>query len=343
MELLPDRARPSEAATVVDQRGRGEWAVRCSAGTATARSAVGFSRGRYYFEVRVTDPGSLLAVGLLTEAGRAAVEAGGHLGCDDGSWAFDHTRGGGVHKGSVVADFTSRSAWRAGDVLGIVMDLEEGRLTCLLNGSQIGSLRCLQAVADSAAPVARRSGATYYYPAVTFGPSGCDVNLGSAAFAGMLPAGCLSIDPNYFRVSEMACMLVMCTATSWAEELRRINTGAATVANPQGIFSDPVFTCVLQLVRRYCHGRSGPLPIELICQGAKTATPITRVVSIEERPCVVSSSVTVYAGRWYFEMALLTDEAAFSVGWVRGKPCTIPRAARGWATTTRRGCLRASA
>lgn len=316
---------------VMRQRGNGEWFVRSERDVATVRSSVGFSKGRFYFQVRMVDGSTPLSIGVVTEKWLKLSDTNNLLGQDSESWCFDIQRICSCFQGCRT-DFTSRVKWKTGDVAGVLIDLESNRLVCFHNDRQVSAFEKLKIMSVIG------SGPSIVFPAVSFGTSGCSINFGSGPFSSRMPVGSLPVDPRHFHTSSATRLWYMYSTLDWITKTHDSEMSpshgclAATVSSlrtsmnlapgwakgvapsPPRPIKNPVVTTLLKHVMEYAEGRSGSLSVDLLCSTDKVKVMGNEVI-VEEAPCLVRGSVTVHTGKWYYEVAA-HEEAGLSIGWM---------------------------
>jgi hypothetical protein len=90
-------------------------------------------------EVRLPLTSSAISVGLVSNALQGVVEAtSSTLGHCASSWGFDRSRNSRWHNG-IRNEFSSnpRIKWKGRDVIGLLIDLECGTLSCTHNGKPV--------------------------------------------------------------------------------------------------------------------------------------------------------------------------------------------------------------
>lgn len=321
---------------VIHQRGSGEWFVRSERDPMTVRSSVGFTRGRIYFEVRMPENNVnlTLAVGVVTEKWLKSSDGSNTIGLDSESWSFDIARLSSSYQGS-KAEFTSRVKWKMGDVAGVLLDLETNQLSCFHNDRQVSSFEKLKVTGSCGSPL------PIFFPAVYFGSSGCNINFGSAPFSFKLPGGALPVDPSHFHTPEATKLWYIMAASGWANAL-----GGSTHRHPVGLMSSisnsmvhdfnlqrpsqpskeqavalaarrelkcPILSLLLNRLSEYSEGRCGALSVDLLCSSDRAKVSGSEV-RVEDASCLVRGSVTVFSGKWYYEV-VTRDEAGLSIGW----------------------------
>ncbi|RNF12537.1 putative ubiquitin-protein ligase [Trypanosoma rangeli] len=307
------------------QRGNGVWYASCDRVSFSARSSVGFKRGRFYFEVRIPASGEAISVGIVTErAQQHSVLAPRGLGHDGDSWGFESVQMCRFYHG-FRHEFSVRSKWKPLDVIGILLDLEAETLACVHEGRQVSMFDNLRASRS-------KDTMTCFFPAVSFGTGGVDVNFGAAPFACSLPVGYLPVDPSNYVVSPTSKLWILLTAVEVGETLSRSSSkinmnkeGHIKAAHKDDAFFTKDETLRLpSLFERandagmvYQAGRSGPYSVSLLPSDNKTRTVTVQGSEVRagDDPCFVRGSVCVRQGRWYYEVAL-RGEALISVGWV---------------------------
>ncbi|CAD2219656.1 hypothetical protein AGDE_14307 [Angomonas deanei] len=174
------------------------------------------------------------------------------------------------------------------------MDLELNRLTATVNGKPIYTFRKF-----------RRSMDIEVFPAVTFGPSGCEVNFGAAPFKRALPPGYVTVDPCYLFSQSFTQLWGLVLFCQWAAHLEENES-------KNYVFDDATmsaFKMVTNKVLEFTRYRDGPLPVVL-------GQPLTDAARKDyETRC---GRVSVVEGKWYYEVTVLNDDPDISVGWLTG-------------------------
>ncbi|EAN95470.1 hypothetical protein, conserved [Trypanosoma cruzi] len=315
----PIQYRPK---ATIFQRGNGVWYASCDRVSLSARSSVGFKRGRFYFEVRIPAGGEAISVGVVTErAQQHSVLAPRGLGHDSDSWGFESVQLCRFYHG-FRHEFAVRTKWKALDVIGILLDLEAETLACVHDGRQVS-------IFDNLRSNRGNDAATSFFPAVSFGTGGVDVNFGAAPFACSLPVGYLPVDPSNYMASPTSKLWTLLTAVDVGETLAMCSNSPrggyakafyaedVTVSKDGTIHLPNLFEKANDVGMAYQTGRSGPYSVSLLpCDTkARTVTVQGSEVRAEDDPCFVRGSVCVRSGRWYYEVAL-RGEALVSIGWV---------------------------
>lgn len=349
IELEPIEHPVTSPLVVIHQRGSGEWFVRSEKDPMTVRSSVGFTKGRFYFEVRTPDSNvniNLLTVGVVTEKWiQKSSEGPCALEQDPDSWCFDIAHVSAYFQGC-PAEFANRAKWKMGDVGGILLDLEANRLVCFHNNRQVSScekLKSFGCTSTSSLPI--------FFPVVRFGSCGCNINFGSASFSCPLPPAALPVDPSFFHTPEDTRMWLMVSALEWADQLED-GSGSegphgyltSVEANIQhalklqkafpfslGNYCKPwaqqrvrplakrrqlqssALCTFLQHISKYAVGRSGTLSVDLLSSSEKLKT-IGNEARVDDTPCLIRGSVCVFSGKWYYEV-VTRDEGGLSIGW----------------------------
>lgn len=306
------------------KRIRGVWYASCDRGWQTVRSSIGFSRGRWYLEVRLPSNSSPVSVGLVSNAFKGVVEvSSSSLGHCQHSWGFDGARLCRWHNGTRNEFSSNRTKWKGRDVVGLLIDLECGTLTCTHNGKPVSAaydnIRCGKEEPDGGGDPSVR-----FYPAVSFTTSGCDINFGGAPFVYDLPQGYLPVDVSLFTHPRagmsLAASLAVVELAQWASSdprspgKRRLPgvlgqaqvigncTGTLTQRHRQGS-SAVNFVQVADRKQRCfdCEMRTGESGC-LVRGTAVVSLPLQKVASVGE------------LGRWYFEVGI-HGEGHVQLGW----------------------------
>eukprot|EP01125_Pyxidicula_operculata_P000075 TRINITY_DN1010_c0_g1_i1.p1 TRINITY_DN1010_c0_g1~~TRINITY_DN1010_c0_g1_i1.p1 ORF type:complete len:369 (-),score=99.42 TRINITY_DN1010_c0_g1_i1:111-1217(-) len=100
----------------------------------TARADVSVLKGRWYYEVTMKSVGSA-RIGWCTDKYKPESEYNG-IGADDNSWGFDGYSHKKYHKNNNGE--TYGESWNAGDVVGVMLDIEQKRVSYSINGIDLG-------------------------------------------------------------------------------------------------------------------------------------------------------------------------------------------------------------
>ncbi|KEG15001.1 putative ubiquitin-protein ligase [Trypanosoma grayi] len=323
---LPSSGSPVQhrPRATIFQRGNGAWYASCDRGSLSARSSVGFKRGRFYFEVRIPAKGEAISVGVVTErAQQHSVLAPRGLGHDGDSWGFESAQMCRFYHG-FRHEFAVRTKWKGLDVIGILLDLEAETLACVHEDRQVSLFDNIKTNRGSGGP-------TSFFPAVSFGTGGVDVNFGAAPFACSLPVGFLPVDPSNYMTSPTSKLWTLLAAVSVGEAIADNNTRSNNNNNSTNnihngdIVMPPnkevkhlpiLFEKADAAAMIYQTGRSGPFTASLLPCDSKTKMAALHgsEVRAEDDPCFVRGSVCVRSGRWYYEV-ILRGDALVSIGW----------------------------
>lgn len=349
IDLKPIEQPLNSPLTVIHERGSGEWFIKSEKDAMTVRSSVGFTKGRFYFEVRMPDSNAninLLSAGFVTDKWiQKSTEGSSAFGQDVDSWCFDIAHLCAFFQGCRT-DFSNRVKWKMGDVGGILLDLEANRLVCFHNDRQVCAcekLKIYGSTSSGSLPI--------FVPVVRFGSSGCTVNFGSAAFSCPLPPGALPVDPSHFYTPEATRIWFTVSALEWAEQLADgamsngfqgvlksvkadvhrmmkiqeifplsvgnfssplMQQSARSQAQPRQLQSAALCT-LLKHVSAHAAGRSGALSVDLLSSTERLRTT-SNEVRVDETPCLIRGSVCVFSGKWYYEV-VTRDEVGLSIGW----------------------------
>ncbi|KAE9344761.1 hypothetical protein PF008_g9075 [Phytophthora fragariae] len=111
-------------------RGRGNF------GTAAARHCCAVTKGKWYYEVRLVTTG-VVQIGWADSTFEANSETGDGVGDHERSWAYDGARkvkwNGGKDEG-----YATGESWSKNDVIGCMLDLDEGTVAFTRNGVDLG-------------------------------------------------------------------------------------------------------------------------------------------------------------------------------------------------------------
>ncbi|CBH17265.1 hypothetical protein, conserved [Trypanosoma brucei gambiense DAL972] len=316
------------------QRGSGVWNAFCDRGFLSARSNVGFKHGRFYFEVRIPANGDPISVGAVTErAQQNSFLSPRGLGHDGDSWGFESAQMCRFYHG-FRHEFTMRTKWKGLDVIGIMLDLETDTLACLHEERQVSVFDNFRASLGAGVPLS-------FFPAVSFGAGGVDVNFGAAPFVYRVPAGFVPVDPSNYMASPTSTPWMLISAIDVSECLARSGkkgTGtdasdgvAVAISSSKETRQLPPFLARANAsAATYYEGRSGPLCVNLLPCGPKNKMTSVQgsEVRAEEDPRFFRGSVCVRSGRWYYEVGLRGD-ALISVGWATSTTATDWSRSRG--------------
>jgi hypothetical protein len=113
-----------------------EYSCTSTEGFATAKSNVGVSSGRWYYQISMPHA-SLMQLGWVSQGFTCDIVTGTGVGDDKFSWAYDGNRLKKWHNGSLAY---STEKWKPGDVAGFSLDLdtEGGIMSFDLNGQDLG-------------------------------------------------------------------------------------------------------------------------------------------------------------------------------------------------------------
>ncbi|RLN48103.1 hypothetical protein BBJ28_00014755 [Nothophytophthora sp. Chile5] len=130
------------------QRGLCELRGRGNFGTAAARHCCGVTRGKWYYEVRLVTAG-VVQIGWADAAFEANSETGDGVGDHARSWAYDGARQVKWNDGK-DEQYAADDVWAKNDVIGCLLDLEEGAIAFSRNGVDLGvAFRGVKSLAES--------------------------------------------------------------------------------------------------------------------------------------------------------------------------------------------------
>ncbi|KAF4321035.1 hypothetical protein G195_005801 [Phytophthora kernoviae 00238/432] len=115
-------------------RGRGNF------GTAAAHHCCSLMKGKWYYEVRLITAG-VAQLGWADATFEAKSETGDGVGDHERSWAYDGARQV-KWNGSKDEAYADDESWSKNDVIGCLLDLEEGTVTFTRNGVDLGVAYC---------------------------------------------------------------------------------------------------------------------------------------------------------------------------------------------------------
>ena len=340
-----DRLSPSAVSssnnTSTWKSRRGIITTACERGICLMRADLGVTRGRWYWEVRLPQTAAVVAVGMVTKPFRASEPVAGAppFGTCAHSWCFDGSRLCRWHNG-MRSDFSHRVKWKGRDVLGLLLDLEEGTFSCTHNGKPLAPpYENVGGTGGRLGLAARMQAATTtaltYFPCVSFNPVGCEINFGGAPFASALEMTptLLPYDPTSHRLQHVTNPLTLSLSLVKFHEAY----AAAIAHRPR---------CSNETVVNERRGGSRSLPpwvVHAYLEGARTpsstgvppADPLGRSASCGDELCIVDGKprldddgtvvagasmatlrfpATLTAGRWYCEVTLHGD-GLVRLGW----------------------------
>ncbi|ETO67154.1 hypothetical protein F444_15865 [Phytophthora nicotianae P1976] len=111
-------------------RGRGNF------GTATARHCCALTKGKWYYEVRLVTAG-VVQIGWADSTFEANSETGDGVGDHERSWAYDGARQV-KWNGGKDEQYATDDSWSKNDVIGCLLDLDEGTVSFTQNGVELG-------------------------------------------------------------------------------------------------------------------------------------------------------------------------------------------------------------
>ncbi|CAH0473325.1 unnamed protein product [Peronospora belbahrii] len=111
-------------------RGRGNF------GTASARHCCALIKGKWYYEVRLVTAG-IVQIGWADSTFEANSETGDGVGDHERSWAYDGARRVKWNSGK-EEEYATDDLWRKNDVIGCLLDLDEGTISFTQNGVSLG-------------------------------------------------------------------------------------------------------------------------------------------------------------------------------------------------------------
>ncbi|EEY66373.1 uncharacterized protein PITG_03939 [Phytophthora infestans T30-4] len=111
-------------------RGRGNF------GTAAARHCCVLTKGKWYYEVRLVTAG-VVQIGWADSTFEANSETGDGVGDHERSWAYDGARQV-KWNGGKDEQYATDDSWSKNDVIGCLLDLDEGFVSFTRNGVDLG-------------------------------------------------------------------------------------------------------------------------------------------------------------------------------------------------------------
>ncbi|CCW61796.1 unnamed protein product [Phytomonas sp. EM1] len=296
--------------------GNGEWRVRRSCGHAMAISSCGFTSGRFYFELRLLETEGAVSVGVVTDRSQLSKSGVEMIGAYPDSWGFDIS-----HQCLLIegyrSDLEEHINWAAGDILGVLMDLEQKELVFLYHGKRLAELTMHRKQAFNSKTPTTSPPICSYFPCVSVNSCMCVVNLGEAPFAEDLPLGFLPVNPKLYCNPQMCRFWYAMIAVKWVSRIKESKANDGTVQ--QTFVPDGTFQTVHSYIRKYCEGRDGPLSVDILCSAPHVCVNRhTNEIYTENHttgPCIMHAGVAVRRGRWYYEV-LLKGIIDLSVGWV---------------------------
>ncbi|KAE9046987.1 hypothetical protein PR003_g1344 [Phytophthora rubi] len=111
-------------------RGRGNFA------TAAARHCCAVTKGKWYYEVRLVTTG-VVQIGWADSTFEANSETGDGVGDHERSWAYDGARKV-KWNGGKDEEYATGESWSKNDVIGCMLDLDEGTVAFTRNGVDLG-------------------------------------------------------------------------------------------------------------------------------------------------------------------------------------------------------------
>ncbi|EGZ05726.1 hypothetical protein PHYSODRAFT_362482 [Phytophthora sojae] len=111
-------------------RGRGNF------GTAAARHCCAVMKGKWYYEVRLITAG-VVQIGWADSTFEANSETGDGVGDHERSWAYDGARQV-KWNGGKDEEYAADDSWSKNDVIGCMLDLDEGTVAFTRNGVDLG-------------------------------------------------------------------------------------------------------------------------------------------------------------------------------------------------------------
>ncbi|GMF18966.1 unnamed protein product [Phytophthora fragariaefolia] len=167
-------------------RGRGNF------GTAAARDCCALKKGKWYYEVRLITAG-VVQIGWADSTFEANSETGDGVGDHERSWAYDGARQV-KWNGGKDEEYAPGDPWAKNDVIGCMLDLDEGTVSFTRNGVDLGV---------AFRNVKHTSSDQGFYPAVSVEQTEILlVNIGSQSFLYEAPGFEPVIDALEAEVSE---------------------------------------------------------------------------------------------------------------------------------------------
>ncbi|KAL3666761.1 hypothetical protein V7S43_008383 [Phytophthora oleae] len=111
-------------------RGRGNF------GTAAARHCCALTKGKWYYEVRLVTAG-VVQIGWADSTFEANSKTGDGVGDHERSWAYDGARQVKWNAGK-DEEYVATDSWSKNDVIGCLLDLDEGTVAFTRNGVDLG-------------------------------------------------------------------------------------------------------------------------------------------------------------------------------------------------------------
>ncbi|CAI5734201.1 unnamed protein product [Peronospora destructor] len=115
-------------------RGRGNF------GTASARHCCALTKGKWYYEVRLVTAG-VVQIGWADSTFEVNSETGDGVGDHERSWSYDGARRL-KWNGGKDEEYATDDSWSKGDVIGCLLDLDEGTVSFTQNGVCLGVAFC---------------------------------------------------------------------------------------------------------------------------------------------------------------------------------------------------------
>jgi hypothetical protein len=162
----------------------------------TARATMGVSSGKWYWEVHVNNSASVDLVGIISDNSVPNNYVGAVAG--SAAWGYQTATGNYYGGGDWVFNASTPPGYTASGVIGIALDLDDGKIWWCNNGTWLPSNSGVGNPSTGTNPIATWSGAkgTTFYPAVSiYNNTGTWVfNFGQCPFKFAPPAGFKSLN-----------------------------------------------------------------------------------------------------------------------------------------------------
>lgn len=139
LQLIGEKDEIASVATtfkhgLCELRGRGNF------GTAAARHCCMMTKGKWYYEVRLVTAG-IVQIGWADSTFEANSATGDGVGDHERSWAYDGARQV-KWNGGKDEQYAADEAWSKNDVIGCLLDLDDGTVSFTRNGIDLGVAYC---------------------------------------------------------------------------------------------------------------------------------------------------------------------------------------------------------